>query len=185
MAQPSESHPDRYRVAEATENTPGFLPAGDSCYDDPAHVEPWYWDKATCETMNRKRHGLEPEEADKVVASTMRDETLTKGKQTTETEHTTPPWTAREEACSWAIRAESTGNHDILAEVLKTDDKEYDDTVVKANARLIAAAPELLEACISMLEYMPTSNNVPTDTGLGMYARAQAAIAKATMKGKH
>jgi hypothetical protein len=49
----------------------------------------------------------------------------------------------------------------------------------KANARLIAAAPELLEACIKMIEYCD-NQNPPQGNGLWCIRLIRAAIAKAT-----
>jgi len=51
----------------------------------------------------------------------------------------------------------------------------FDDVAtLDANARLIAAAPELLDALISALKYLPS------DTSAEDTAKAHAAIAKAT-----
>ena len=51
------------------------------------------------------------------------------------------------------------------------------------NRRLIAAAPELLEALENLIQYSDFhTGEVCSDSGLGAYIRAQAAIAKATGK---
>ena len=48
----------------------------------------------------------------------------------------------------------------------------------EANARLVAAAPELLEACEDMVALL--ARELPTDLGVPAAARARAAIAKAS-----
>ncbi len=68
-SEPSTSHPNHYRVCQVTENKPGYRPTGGGEGDQA--VEPWYWDHQTCAAMNEKRHGLTPEEVDKIVASSM------------------------------------------------------------------------------------------------------------------
>lgn len=51
----------------------------------------------------------------------------------------------------WVVRDEDTNNRDIVAVVPKTGDEGYDNTVTYPNARLIAAAPELLAALEDLL----------------------------------
>lgn len=63
----------------------------------------------------------------------------------TDQKHTPGPWIARrQDACYWKINSEDWGGiaslHDPLAEQMERDDG------LEANAHLIAAAPELLEA---------------------------------------
>ena len=49
-----------------------------------------------------------------------------------------------------------------------------------ANANLCAAAPELVEACLAMLPYLPSHNgDKPSDSGREAELKARAAIAKA------
>lgn len=67
--EPEPNHPDRFRVCVVTEDEPGYQPTGHGKGD--AEVVPWYWDEVTCEQMNRERFGLEPEEVNKIVVSSM------------------------------------------------------------------------------------------------------------------
>ena len=80
------------------------------------------------------------------------------------------------------IHDRDTDNGDTVATVPLTGDHEYDRDVTTANARLIAAAPELLEACIEALEVLDDCEA----RGMGKSPTAPilaAAIAKATKGG--
>lgn len=83
----------------------------------------------------------------------------------------------------------SSKNHDFLAEVvvqMEDDDKWAEQ--LQANARLISAAPELLQALQSMLQWMPVYPAGADGIVGGREAHAEAikaaraAIAKATGK---
>lgn len=65
QSEPDHVKPDRFRVCLVFENEPGYRPTGGG------GVEPWCWNKATCERMNEKKLGLTPEEANRIVASSM------------------------------------------------------------------------------------------------------------------
>ena len=68
-SEPEPSHPDRFRVCVVTENEPGYQPTGGGEGTD--EVVPWYWDQATCTTMNERRFGVSEEDARKIVCSSM------------------------------------------------------------------------------------------------------------------
>lgn len=75
----------------------------------------------------------------------------------TKNEHTPGPWVAEIRLAQATVTAE---NGDIVADIARdpqsTSEQTYDDTTIEANARLIAAAPELLAAldnCRSLLEH--------------------------------
>jgi len=80
----------------------------------------------------------------------------------------------------WLIRDESTDNYDIVAEVPKTFDEQYDDRVVIPNAQLIASAPDLLEALEAIVR-QPQGHTVDdARTDLSACVKiARAAIKKA------
>ena len=66
--------------------------------------------------------------------------------------HTKGPWEAHDKGYYYNIVA--LPNKGLVATV----DKEYDDEMIDANARLIAAAPELLEATIYAYETETSSD---------------------------
>lgn len=102
------------------------------------------------------------------------------------TKHTPGPWEARcIESQEWAIDAPN-GDPTIgysswtaLASVYGSNDfRREGEAVAEANARLIAAAPELLAACAGLLDALRTSG---VSNGAIRFAedQARAAIAKA------
>lgn len=94
----------------------------------------------------------------------------------THTAHTPGPWTADDEISSLSSTVSVYANGPIVY----VKDNGAGPINQMANARLIAAAPELLEALREMLE----SDNVPSgciDHG-AIERKARAAIAKATGK---
>lgn len=86
------------------------------------------------------------------------------------TQHTPAPWVVSDNAVF--------GNHGIIKPLIADLDGRFDDDESKANARLIAGAPELLDACrcaLADLEGIETEHSMyPT------LLRLQAAIAKAS-----
>ena len=87
-----------------------------------------------------------------------------------ETKHTKGPWTAARHSGYHAITNEMNGStHTVVPMVYGDGDDE-----AEANAWLIAAAPELLDALKEMTE---TGGWMPSDE---RFVRANAAIAKAT-----
>lgn len=102
--------------------------------------------------------------------------------------HTPGPWVVRTIDQSLATVETQDGRYIIgNAGQLRADDWRTDHIERKANARLIAAAPELLDALVDLLEadvyadgeglvYIKHSD---TDDGEKAVAKARAAIAKA------
>ena len=90
-----------------------------------------------------------------------------------EIKHTPGPW----EACGKAVHAE-TGREIVFG---SHNTRSGSDEEQRANARLIAAAPELLEACREVAEWLDLlKQNYPDMAGLIRGCRkARAAIAKA------
>ena len=86
--------------------------------------------------------------------------------------HTPGPWVVRESSCG------SVGTDSILTALAFGDDPDCkaDDRMV-ANARLIAAAPELLEALKAICDEQDANEGYATPA---TYDAARAAIAKAT-----
>lgn len=78
----------------------------------------------------------------------------------------------------WLVRDEETDNRDVVAVIPKTGDEEYDDEVTYRNAKLIKAAPDLLEA----LKQLVADDHPLADYNQQLNARqiAREAIAKAT-----
>jgi hypothetical protein len=94
-----------------------------------------------------------------------------------EAKHTPGPWTVSEEWDGTSIKAgqfhvthtiQSCGFHE----------PEVDKAVTQANARLIAAAPELLQAAKDFVEWFECSRI--GDKPIAEWSHARAAIAKAT-----
>ena len=86
--------------------------------------------------------------------------------------HTPGPWAADDEACVLA-------GHKLVADVDVRDlgDNVWDWDTAMANACLIAAAPELLDACKTLLFELTV---MQTDAREDVIRFASAAIAKAT-----
>ena len=88
--------------------------------------------------------------------------------------HTPGPWVVRTIDQSLATVETQDGEYIICAAAqLRGDDWKTEHAERKANARLIAAAPELLEA----LQFVMTASGEQLSTA---FEQAQAAIAKAT-----
>ena len=67
--EPSPDNPDRFRVCVVTESELGYRPTGHGKGAD--EVFPWYWDHATCVTMNAKHFDLNEDEVRKIILSSM------------------------------------------------------------------------------------------------------------------
>lgn len=77
------------------------------------------------------------------------------------------------------IRSVAIPGHDYIVVSRIVDPTSYQDQVARANVRLIAAAPELLEALHKLLEWQAeVKHAVP----LIYLEKARAAIAKATAR---
>lgn len=85
-----------------------------------------------------------------------------------EKKHTPGPWSAEECRSGFAVYAYKSGDA-----VVRTEDDEgrYGTIANEANARLIAAAPELLEALIGVVKV--------ADRATKEFDKARAAISKA------
>lgn len=96
--------------------------------------------------------------------------------------HTPGPWSASmwtdeiAGSVGWSI---SAGNPSYR---VPTNTFEGDEEEAKANARLIAAAPELLEFAIAAMDYLqhPDGHHLPPGTWFKLNEQVRAAIAKAT-----
>lgn len=96
---------------------------------------------------------------------------------TTNTKHTPGPWSLRHGGRHDGDRLVTSGGSDIC----RMDGGPNDDSETLANARLIAAAPELLDALRNLLDWgrdhtSPTQPNSPH----ALLVAAHAAIANAT-----
>ena len=98
--------------------------------------------------------------------------------------HTPGPWTLHPTALHPAVR--SVGTPDAGPRRICTVGTMNGNPVDKANARLIAAAPELLEALKeaenALADYIPTIERTGASLNYGhsVLKKARAAIAKAT-----
>lgn len=91
--------------------------------------------------------------------------------------HTPGPWNVSEEFDGTSIKAGMFHvTHTIQA--CGFHEPDVDKAVTQANARLIAAAPELLEACQALIAYC--DKNPPMGDSLWSVRQIRAAIAKAT-----
>ena len=84
--------------------------------------------------------------------------------------HTPGPWDANR----WRVCAEPNGKIEVICDT--ANNKETRNEENAANARLIAAAPELLAACENAMEIIDHRNNI---TFMELAAQLRAAIAKA------
>lgn len=121
--------------------------------------------------------------------------------------HTPGPWSVFEHSwCETSIRAPSTDNALCRLDInhATEESQEADEEQMAANARLIAAAPDLLEACQTFAEWLrredagfPAETRFKTPEGEAKWRewfdeniricalaqkQARAAIAKATQK---
>jgi len=100
--------------------------------------------------------------------------------------HAPGPWAVYDRKTIISESSDSSG--DIIAEIWETDDQDWDETVVAANARLIAAAPELLEACRLLMRAEPMQQGERNGAIMGRISTAidaaRAALEKATGKSK-
>lgn len=96
--------------------------------------------------------------------------------------HTPGPWKAYKLDGEWFIEG---GDGDIADVGFKTEDGEEADldALFEANAHLMAAAPELLEALAFYVRICGnTAHSVTRETALEMYTKGNAALEKALGK---
>ena len=94
------------------------------------------------------------------------------------TKHTPSPWHTNNNFGNLQIISEE---EKVIARLLNHPDDEIGFKIAESNAKLIAAAPDLLEALIDMVqivELLFRSTNNPEEGSIG--GKARAAIAKAT-----
>ena len=99
-----------------------------------------------------------------------------------ETKHTPGPWTVTADGAGWYIECAPERGHSvayIMAEIGEEDPDTSDDEK-EANARLIAAAPDLLEALQWLVDILPDPDLDNDELQRTWTRRARAAIAKAT-----
>ena len=91
----------------------------------------------------------------------------------TQTAHTPGPWAATPDALG--VEAPRSG---VMKQIADCDchGAINDDREVHANARLIAAAPDLLRACELALAHVPRTDDAPDG---GIHGLMERAIAKA------
>jgi hypothetical protein len=93
------------------------------------------------------------------------------------TQHTPGPWKVKAHSTAVLAGRKQICSNVNAASVLPVNIVE-DHKIAEANARLIAAAPDLLEALKDIVEFWDSI--VPTDAVNQMHINARAAIAKAT-----
>lgn len=94
-----------------------------------------------------------------------------------QTKHTPGPWEQNVELVGGRVNHQIIGNHQIIADVYPSQPSQ---TELMANARLIAAAPELLEVC--KFAYNELSGTPRPEMLLMLREQLKQAIAKATGK---
>jgi hypothetical protein len=97
--------------------------------------------------------------------------------------HTPGPWFAEANDSYWEVNPMNGGDDGIpfsVANVCCSSPGYRDGGLQEANARLIAAAPELLEALRELLEDTQHANHDCGDLSYCPVSKARAAIAKAT-----
>ena len=96
--------------------------------------------------------------------------------------HTPGPWTVTADGAGWYIEATPERGHS-LAFIASPEFQEEPDTSAseaEANASLIAAAPDLLEALQWLVDILPDPDLDNDELQRTWTRRARAAIAKAT-----
>ena len=96
--------------------------------------------------------------------------------------HTPGPWAVDSDGSGWYIEATPERGHS-LAFIASPEFQEEPDTSAseaEANARLIAAAPDLLEALQWLVDILPDPDLDNDELQRTWTRRARAAIAKAT-----
>lgn len=88
--------------------------------------------------------------------------------------HAPGPWAYQEDSDAYTHIVRGPGNR-FICQLAQTPSAE-----IEANARLIAAAPELLEALKDLIGWVPGGVHFHTDAPQKAVERASAAIAKAT-----
>lgn len=104
--------------------------------------------------------------------------------------HTPGPWevmyaTSPKGECTLAVWSSNVFEGYVGSPVCKVSPQENENATDRANAHLIAAAPELLEALQKIVSLMPEPDDVDYDPGqiiMDVERIAYAAIAKATGK---
>ena len=85
--------------------------------------------------------------------------------------HTRAPWRSQGWVPTWAYIPVHDADHNLVASLYPNEHRGYSRDQVEANARLIAAAPELLAALIGVVAV--------ADRETDEFIRARAAIAAA------
>lgn len=99
--------------------------------------------------------------------------------QTTTTEHTAGPWHLEWNADDHSGIFIHAGHNTYVASVYPADEELGFTDENEANARLIAAAPELLEACYQALDHIGSEQEGDEEAEARVFAFLEAAIAKA------
>lgn len=100
--------------------------------------------------------------------------------------HSVGPWTAVNEAHSYCDAANSKwhilgGENELIIGAVISDLAEL-KTVAKGNARLMAAAPDLLQALQNTLSLLKVFTRETDDVAKSVWDEADAALAKATAR---
>ena len=90
--------------------------------------------------------------------------------------HTPGPWRSQGWVPTWAYIPVHGANHNLICSVYPHTAKGYTHDDAEADARLIAAAPDLLRACELALAHVPRSDDAPDG---GIHGFMERAIAKA------
>lgn len=103
--------------------------------------------------------------------------------------HTPGPWTLTADGAGWYIECSPERGHSVayIRAEIGEEDPDTSDDEKEANARLIAAAPELLEALQAVSRSFPTDRDMrdagweraEIDLACRDYEAARAAISKA------
>jgi hypothetical protein len=102
------------------------------------------------------------------------------GPRTALTAHTPGPWRTQGWVPTWAYIPVKDASHNLVASLYPYELRNYTREQVEANARLIAAAPDMLDVLDRFSKFPFAHQGIAEGPLAVMIKQARAAIAKAT-----